>query len=459
MTEKHTINFGSLLVQQIYTRLVAISRKEGGELKIRMNFILDEFANFTKIETFQSMLTVSRGRNIRFMICTQTLLSQLEEKYGKEGAQNIVDNCAILYLKSGNVDSANKISEMLGTYTAQSYGESSNSNIKYDKSSSSMSLISRKVLTADEVLKFESPYAIVIIAGEQPAITTIPDISKMYFNKLNDMGTREENQKLRIKREQARKENPIKPIKIWDIWNKQYTEEENETEITLTVTHNKPLSKVTYKWNNEETTEIQTKGRKEVSEVIEIPTGDNTLTIYAQDENGQETTYQKAYTLEGYISIDFELDGNNIKVIANGKNELTYMTYRWDDEEETRIDINNTQIEQDIEIPMGQHTLTVIVVDINNTTETKEQEIKGVTKPNLEITTDGASNFIIRVSDEEGLKRLEFTVNDTESYKLELEGRKELEYKWPIQDGENKLDVTVYNENDVTETMSAVVNK
>ncbi|MGN1298345.1 MAG: TraM recognition domain-containing protein [Clostridia bacterium] len=27
-----------------------------------MNFILDEFANFTKIETFQSMLTVSRRK-------------------------------------------------------------------------------------------------------------------------------------------------------------------------------------------------------------------------------------------------------------------------------------------------------------------------------------------------------------------------------------------------------------
>ena len=226
MIEKHIINCGSLLVQQIYTSLVAVSRKEGGELRIRMNFILDEFANFTKIETFQSMLTVSRGRNIRFMLCTQTLLSQLEEKYGKEGAQNIVDNCAIIYLKSGNVDSANKISEMLGTYTAQSYGESSNSNIKYDKSSSSMSLISRKLLTSDEVLKFESPYVIIIIAGEQPAITTIPDISKMYFNKLNGMGNREENQKLRIKRERERQEYSIKPIKIWDIWNKQDTKEE-----------------------------------------------------------------------------------------------------------------------------------------------------------------------------------------------------------------------------------------
>ena len=235
--------------------------------------------------------------------------------------------------------------------------------------------------------------------------------------------------------------------------------EESETEITLRVSHSKALSKVTYKWNNDQETEIQTNGRREVSQVIEIPTGDNTLTIYAQDENGQETTYQKAYSLEGDITIDFALDGNNIKVTANGKNELSYLTYRWDEEEETRVDINNTQIEQSIEIPMGQHTLTVIAVDINNTTETKTQEVRGVKKPNLEITTDGSSNFIIRVSDEEGLKRLEFTVNDTDKYKLELSGRTELEYQWPIQDGENILDVTVYNEDDVTETMRVRVNK
>ena len=43
---------GSLLVQQIYTSLVETSRTEGGELGIRMNFILDEFANFTKIDSF-----------------------------------------------------------------------------------------------------------------------------------------------------------------------------------------------------------------------------------------------------------------------------------------------------------------------------------------------------------------------------------------------------------------------
>ncbi|MCI9286448.1 MAG: TraM recognition domain-containing protein [Clostridia bacterium] len=76
------INFGSLLVQQLYTAIVDISREEGGELPIRMNFILDEFANFTKIETFQSMLTVSRSRNCRFVIALQSF-GQLEEKYRK----------------------------------------------------------------------------------------------------------------------------------------------------------------------------------------------------------------------------------------------------------------------------------------------------------------------------------------------------------------------------------------
>ena len=216
---------GSILIQQLYTSLVETSREEGGELNIRMNFILDEFANFTKIETFQNMLTVSRGRNIRFVICLQSF-AQLEERYGKEGAQNIMDNCVWIYLKS-NIDTANKISEKLGTYTTQAYGESSNTNIKYDNSSSSMSLISRKLLTPDEVLRIENPYALVMVSGKPPALLYLPDISKMYFNTLNGMGNKEENQKLRIDRENQRKIRNISKIKIWNIWDKYLDKEDD----------------------------------------------------------------------------------------------------------------------------------------------------------------------------------------------------------------------------------------
>lgn len=218
---------GSLLVQQIYTALVETSREQGGELGIRMNFILDEFANFTKIDTFQSMLTVSRSRNIRFLICLQSF-GQLEERYGKEGTQNILDNCAWMYLKSANIDTATKISDKLGTYTCQSYGESSNTNIKSYNSSSSMSLISRKLLTPDEVQRIESPYILLMIPGKQSALLTVPDISKMYFNKLNGMGTKSENKRLRTEREEMREETKMEKIKIWDIWNKYNVENFDE---------------------------------------------------------------------------------------------------------------------------------------------------------------------------------------------------------------------------------------
>ena len=245
----------------------------------------------------------------------------------------------------------------------------------------------------------------------------------------------------------------------------QVEENEDGTQITLRVLHDKALAKVTYSWNSGEEIEVQTNNSKQVEQVIDVPTGDNILSIYAQDANGQETSYQKAYSLEGDITIDLALDGSNIKVTATGKNELSYMTYRWDEEEEQRVDINNTEIEQSIEIPEGQHTLTVIVVDVNNTTQTKTQEVKGVTKPHLEVTADGTENFLIKASDNEGLKRVEFIVNETDKYAINLdevysiEDRKEFEYRFPLQDGENKLEVTAYNESGVSNTVKVRFNK
>lgn len=244
-----------------------------------------------------------------------------------------------------------------------------------------------------------------------------------------------------------------------------YVEEISETEIKLQITHDKALSKVTYCWNNEEQTEIEANGKKKVEQTIEIPTGDNILHVYATDINGQESEYSANYTIQGDINVDLEVDGNNIKILAEGKNELSYMTYRWDDEEEERIEINSMQTEQTVEIPKGLHKLTVIVVDINNKTETKEQEIKGVTKPKLEVTTDGSANFIIKASDEEGIKRVEFIINETESYSLDLdkvyslEERKVFEYAYPLHDGENRLEVRVYNESDVSEIAKVLVRK
>lgn len=244
-----------------------------------------------------------------------------------------------------------------------------------------------------------------------------------------------------------------------------YVENISDEEIKLQVTNENALSKVTYKWNDTEEIEIETNGKKKVEQNIKVPTGTSVLNVYAIDVNGQESQYQGTYTLQGDINIELEVDGSNIKILTTGKEQLSYMTYRWDDGDEERIEINNTQTEQTVEIPKGLHTLTVIVVDINNKTETKEQEIKGVTKPKLEVTTDGSANFVIKASDEEGIKRVEFIINETESYSLDLdkvlslEERKEFEYAYPLHDGENKLEVRVYNESGVSEVSKVLVNK
>lgn len=243
-----------------------------------------------------------------------------------------------------------------------------------------------------------------------------------------------------------------------------YVEQIDETEILLKITHDKALAKITYEWNEDGATEVPCNNKDEIETRIELPTGINTLAVYASDVNGQEIEYKQVYTIERDININIEPEGNSLKITANGKNQLQYMTYRWDNEEETKVDINRNQVEETIQIPKGLHTLTVIVVDENNKTESVEQEVNGVTKPKLDVTTDG-SNFIIQAADEQGLKKVEFIINETEKYmlnletQLSLEERKEFEYAYPLQDGENKLEITVYNENDVTETFRALVNK
>lgn len=240
----------------------------------------------------------------------------------------------------------------------------------------------------------------------------------------------------------------------------------SETQLEIEISHNSPLQRVTYNWNNDEVVELEAEGKKSINQTIEIPTGENTLNIYAVDEEGKETNYSRQYTKQGDISIEFELDGSNLNVIASGKNELSYMTYRWDEEEEQRVDINNMEVEYSIEIPMGQHTLTVSIVDVNNTMETKQQEVKGVTRPTVEVTTDGSSNFIIKASDESGIQRIEFVLNDgtpgvvyCDKAIPDVEQRKQIEIPYPIQDGENRLEITVFNEDGVSTTKKVMVNK
>ena len=145
----------------------------------------------------------------------------MSQKYTKEGAENILDNCQTwIYLKTANIETANMIMKKLGNYTTSSYSKSSSYGQNQSGSESqSMNLIARPLLTEDEILRIERPYILVINAGNYPAMTRLPDLTKWYFNKLFGMGDIEHNRKLREQRENERLEKQQKKIRLWGIWN------------------------------------------------------------------------------------------------------------------------------------------------------------------------------------------------------------------------------------------------
>lgn len=207
----------SLFVNQIYVDLVEEADSIGGRLNRRVNFILDEFGNFTKISGFDNKLTVGRGRGIKFNLFIQAL-SQLDEKYNKEIASIIKSNCQNwIYLQSDDLGTREEISKKLGNYTTNSYSLNTN-NQKYTNvsNSSSVNLMSRALLTSDEINMINRPDTLVT-SRTSPCIMYAPDLIQWKFNKILGLGNKEHNVKVRKEREQ-RRISRNKKIKI-DIWS------------------------------------------------------------------------------------------------------------------------------------------------------------------------------------------------------------------------------------------------
>lgn len=106
----------TLMVKQIYSCLINIADGIGGSLPNKVSFILDEFANFTRLPSIGSMLTASRSRGIRFILVCQNV-GQLEEKYGEYGAETIRANCRVwVYMGCRNLEFLKMLQDLSGIH-------------------------------------------------------------------------------------------------------------------------------------------------------------------------------------------------------------------------------------------------------------------------------------------------------------------------------------------------------
>lgn len=114
--EKKTYHaLATIFIKQCYESLIDVAQQnQDGKLKVRTNFILDEFANLPALKDVTTMITAARSRQIRFNLIIQNF-AQLNQVYGAEEAETIKGNCAnTIYLLSSELRSLEEISKLAG---------------------------------------------------------------------------------------------------------------------------------------------------------------------------------------------------------------------------------------------------------------------------------------------------------------------------------------------------------
>lgn len=165
--EKQGMDFiVNMIVTQSYQQLLHECTANGTDrLKVRVNYVLDEFSNLVPIERFDNRISESRSKNIRFFLFVQSF-QQLKEKYS-DLADTIISNCGNwICFSSKDMEFLNKIASICGK-------EVDYNGIEHDLISPfDMQHLQKKQ---------ESVEVLIVKQGHYPFITELPDFDYLPF--------------------------------------------------------------------------------------------------------------------------------------------------------------------------------------------------------------------------------------------------------------------------------------
>jgi len=248
------------------------------------------------------------------------------------------------------------------------------------------------------------------------------------------------------------------------------TTQRNGNAINLIAKNDIGIKTIKYSWNDSTETVVQGKNKTQVETTINIIPGNNKLNITVIDVNNAVTTYVKNYvqeekdTTEPVITIQNE--DPRIKITVTDDTALDYIVYKYGDNEEVKVEASEndpTKIETYIDnVLETQLTLKVEAVDKAQNFATQEQQVKGATKPKIEVVADPAdpSYLIIKVTDNDGLRMVAYYVNG-EEYKTDPNvslNMKYFEYRQQVQKGETNITVHAYNLSEQVSEFEGIYN-
>ena len=200
----------SVFFTQMIDRFFEIGDQDPlGRLKTPVHFLLDEFPNIGKIDSYQETLALCRGYRIYLHTIVQDV-SQLEQKslYGKEKTKAILStHSAKLILKVGEKDSAKYWSEWFGKTTI-SYKSISASHSKSGKTTNTSKQYEQiDLLTPIDLMKMDDDTAYLLLSGREPLKINKSWQHKLYPNLLSD--SKREPNYLNIRKSLGFKEKPV----------------------------------------------------------------------------------------------------------------------------------------------------------------------------------------------------------------------------------------------------------
>lgn len=169
--------------------------------------------------------------------------------------------------------------------------------------------------------------------------------------------------------------------------NKQYIYESSDVnkpnieigisgiKLNITATDDTEMGYITYSWNGEDAIreDVGEEDKKKISVDIDVPEGQNKLTIVASDKEGNRETRTENVVGDKKPTFTASLNGQQLSVSASDDQGLSKISITVDNDTVDSGDepINQKEITATLSIPSGTHTITISVTNINGLTATE----------------------------------------------------------------------------------------
>lgn len=147
------------------------------------------------------------------------------------------------------------------------------------------------------------------------------------------------------------------------------------TKLNIKASDDIEMDYITYSWNDDEATRVEKEDDpREINTNIEVPSGQNKLSIIAIDKEGNRET--RTENIIGDTKPTFTLSRDGLKIILNAKDDegisKVSMTIDGETRDSGETPINQKEISVAWEVTSGTHTISVNVVNVNGLSATGE---------------------------------------------------------------------------------------